>query len=96
MKLYLVAIRDNAIEVYHNLTTVRAKGEAIRNFQDALTDANNKSIAKHPGDFDLYAIGEYDDNTAHIDTTNYPERLARGADYAAIFERDDRLPKKGN
>lgn len=86
MKYLLVAVKDNAIEAFQPIATVRAKGEAIRSFQDAINNPQNQQLHAHPEDFDLYYIGDFDDNTGHIITEQshlgpMPERIARGADY---------------
>lgn len=63
MKLLVMAVRDKRVEAFITPPMfARAKGEAIRWFMDTLSDPNT-AISKHPGDFDLYAIAEFDDNT---------------------------------
>lgn len=37
-------------------------GSAVRSFSDACKDVNT-SLNKHPGDYQLYEIGEFDDNS---------------------------------
>ena len=39
-----------------------AKGQAIRDFIDIARNPES-SISKHPGDFTLFELGEFDDNT---------------------------------
>lgn len=60
LKVY--SIRDAKIESYGPPFFCRAKGEAIRMFQDLLNDGQSLP-SKYPGDFDLYEIGTYDDAT---------------------------------
>lgn len=79
MKLLLIAIKDNAVDAYQpGVHVVRARGEALRNFADAINDPNNKQLHNHASDFDLYILGELDDQTGIIESK--PERLARGTD----------------
>ena len=80
METILIAVRDNAVEAYQQPLTVRARGEAIRWFIDLVNNPENRNIHNNPGDFDLYAIGRFDDQTARLTTFDQPERLIRGID----------------
>lgn len=51
---------DSKSELYLNPFLTRSKGEAIRSFQDIANDLTSQ-IGKHPADFTLFEIGEYDD-----------------------------------
>lgn len=77
MKYLLISIKDRAVNAFQPLASVRAKGEAIRSFQDALNNPQNAQIHAHPDDFDLYLIGTFDDETGKIES-NEPEQLALG------------------
>lgn len=69
MKYLLCVIHDRSINAYVNLHCVRAEGQAIRQFQDAINDAGTGgSIHKHPDDYDLYVVGEYNDDDGTIST----------------------------
>jgi hypothetical protein len=85
MRYLLVAVKDNAVEAFQPVASVRARGEAIRSFQDAINNPQNIQLNSHPEDFDLYYIGDFDDQTGRItddyDGGRLPVRLARGADY---------------
>lgn len=72
----LCVIHDRSIDAYVNLHCVRAEGQAIRQFMDAIGDQNAGSMHKHPDDYDLYRVGVYDDNTAQVT----PEPLKKLAD----------------
>ena len=76
-KIY--AVRDNAIEAFGQPIFVEAQGQAVRSFID---EANNPEsmLNKHPEDFDLYHIGEYNKQTGAIMGVT-PERIARAIDH---------------
>lgn len=79
MPLLLITIKDNAVQAFQPINTVRAKGEAIRGFQDAINNEQNRQLHKHPEDFDLYLVGTFDDETGEI-TVQKPELIIRGKD----------------
>lgn len=77
MEYKICAIKDRSIEAYINVHVVRAEGQAIRQFMDALADQKTGTLHTHPDDYDLYCIGHYDDNTGHI-TPETPRKIADG------------------
>lgn len=79
MIFILVSVRDNAIEAFQPVNSVRATGEALRGFIDAVNDPQNRQLHAHPEDFDLYSIGTFNDQTGEL-THHKPERLMRGID----------------
>lgn len=84
MILYLVVTRDVVANVHSNLMQVPHIGGSIRAFGDECKRKEpNNILAQHPEDFELWIVGEYDDNTGIITPYNHPERkqLAVGANY---------------
>lgn len=81
MRYILCVIHDRSVDAYINLHCVRAEGQAIRQFQDAINDPQAGGLHKHPDDYDLYRIGEYDDNTATI-TLEDRKKIADGKQLA--------------
>lgn len=73
----LCVIHDRSVNAYINLHCVRAEGQAIRQFQDAINDPQAGSIHKHPDDYDLYRVGTYDDDGGTIQTEE-KRKLADG------------------
>lgn len=79
MKLLIIGIKDTAVEYFQPAAhVVRARGEALRNFTDVVNDPQSKHLHNHPQDFELWILGELDDQTGEI--SGNPERLARGID----------------
>ena len=66
MKLKIFSIYDSKAEAYHQPFYLTTKSLAIRQFTDLAND-NSSQISKHPADFTLFYIGEYDDHTASFD-----------------------------
>lgn len=65
----LVSIRDTKVGTFGVVTVVRSFGEAERMFADLVSDAGTL-VGKHPEDFDLWHVGDYDDSTGAITPAN--------------------------
>ncbi|QCQ85000.1 nonstructural protein [Blackfly microvirus SF02] len=65
MRLILCAVFDSKVGAYTPPFACKTKGEAIRSFSDACLDEKGTFI-KHPSDFRLFYLGEYDDNSGML------------------------------
>lgn len=65
MKTIGFSIYDAKAECYGPPFFAPAVGQAVRHFGDLCRDPQS-SIAKHPDDYRLYKIGEFDDSTGVI------------------------------
>lgn len=61
-------------------------GQAVRAFSDCVNDPNH-NFGKHPEDYTLVAIGEFDDIDGHILAYNHPQLVT-----SALAVVQDRLP----
>lgn len=75
MILKIFTVYDSKVEAYAQPFLMQSKGAALRAFSDT---ANDKSTQynKHPGDFTLFEIGEYDDSNAKL--KNYEVKVNLG------------------
>lgn len=84
MKYKIVAIRDRVGDCFSIPNFVPNHGAAIRAFGDEVrrvpTPDRPNQLYDHADDFDLFALGEYDDDTASFDAI-LPAQLALGKDY---------------
>jgi hypothetical protein len=79
MKLNVYSIFDKAAEAFVTPFFMQNDGLAIRAFQDNVNATDENNISKHPEQFTLYKIAEYDDKTGAIAVDErYPSLLARG------------------
>lgn len=60
MKSKVYTVYDSKVESYMNPFLMQTKGQAIRAFADSVNDEKTQ-FYKHPEDFTLFEIGEYDD-----------------------------------
>lgn len=65
MIVKLFAIYDHKVGSYGQLMPFRSKGEAIRSFSDAVGDVKS-DFCRHPEDYVLFQMAEYDDNSGLV------------------------------
>ena len=75
------AIKDRAVNGYGETLAMPSEQHAIRWFRDLVNaDPEKSAIAKHPDDYDLYRIGDYDDELGLLVPQAQPKLTARGKD----------------
>jgi len=79
-KKIICTVRDVKAEAYLPPLFVRSKGEAIRSFADEV-NSKDTMLGKHPSDFVLFYLGEYDEQTAKFDLASSPQSLGVGTDF---------------
>lgn len=79
MKLVLCSVKDRAADAFGRPMFVPSIGVAIRSFSDEINrqDAENQ-LFNHPDDFDLYEMGEFDDNTGLFALHDQPKLVSLG------------------
>ena len=83
MQIQVFSIRDGKSCVFGMPFFRVNKGVAMRDFSDLVNDVQT-SIHKHPDDFKLYSLGEFDDNSGEFVSLPQPEFLAHGSDFINI------------
>lgn len=80
MRYKILAVRDRAIDAFGQPFFSVSVGGAIRGFTDEINrPAENNQLNKHPEDFDLYLLGEFDDSNGKFETSD-PSQVAIGKD----------------
>jgi hypothetical protein len=82
MKKKIFSIYDVKGQSYQIFNITTTKGESVRSFGDEIQNKNS-IISKHPEDYSLFLIGEYDDQKGEF-TSIKPELLARGEDFKIL------------
>jgi hypothetical protein len=80
MKLNVYSIFDSAAKAYTSPFFMHNDGLAIRAFQDNVNAEQENNISKHPDQFTLFKIGEFDDATGEI-KTDVVKSLGTGLEY---------------
>lgn len=80
MILFVVSVKDRAADVFNRPFFVPHRNVAIRDFTDEVNRvAGDNQLNKHPDDFDLYLLGEFDDARGVV-LNNEPQVLVRAKD----------------
>jgi hypothetical protein len=75
MKLKMYAVRDHKTAQFANPMFVVTDGHAIRSFADAVNQDDKENLLhRHPADFALFTLGDYDTETGII-TPTQPTQL---------------------
>lgn len=81
MKYSICCVRDSSADVFGVPMFLGSRGQAIRSFSDEVQRvADNNIMNRHPSDFELFFIGEFDDAQASFDLLPEPKSLIRGID----------------
>lgn len=82
MKYKIVSVYDTAVSVFSVPVFVASVGAAVRSFGDQVKkDDENNPLNRHPEDFQLFLVGEFDDSDGSFDGMIRPERIASAVDY---------------
>lgn len=84
MKLKMYTVYDSKAEAYKTPFFMQTKGLALRSWEDTVNDQQT-TFYKHPGDFTLFEVGEYDDQTGEV--VNWETKISLGTALEFI-ERD--------
>lgn len=76
MNLKAYSIRDSKGEVFHTPFFKKTHGEAERDFTAAVRD-DKSQLSQFPDDFDLYYLGEYDDQKGIFKTLDTPQHMIK-------------------
>ena len=79
MKLEVFAVYDSKTEAHTRPWFAPTKGDAIRAFSDMINDITHP-LGKHPEDYKLYLIANYDDKSGQIEKLQANKELVTGLD----------------
>lgn len=88
MKMKVFSVLDAKAGFYGQPYFEQQEASAIRAFGDAVNDSSNPNNQwnKHPEDFSLYLIGEYDNETGEI----FPVKLEALVNASSLYRHDVR------
>lgn len=80
MKKKVYAIHDSKIEAFMQPFVMHTAGEALRGFAELANDPQT-NISKHPTDFTLFELGEYDEKSGALIPHATPMALGLAVQY---------------
>nr|WAE43297.1 MAG: nonstructural protein [Microviridae sp.] len=83
MKLLAFSIFDEKAKAFCIPFFVHNVNLALRSFGDAVLNEST-GISKHAGDYKLYKLGEYDDNSGMLTSLDIPEFIANALDFLPV------------
>lgn len=78
MKVRVFAVYDEKAKAFGQLGCCLHDGQAMRDFTDQICSPQSH-LSKHPEDYKLYCLGEYDDNSGVLVSFPQPEFLVAGS-----------------
>lgn len=78
MILKAFSIYDSKAKVFHTPFFKQTPGLAERDFKQVTKDKDSM-ICQYPEDFDLYYLGDYDDQTGTYQSLDTPQHLVKAA-----------------
>ena len=84
MKFKVFSIYDSAAETFNTPVFLATNNQAIRQFDD-MVNGDDSQLAKHPGDYTLFCIGEFDTDIGLLTPLDKPSSLGKAED----FQRQD-------
>lgn len=80
MRLKVYSIHDQKTGIFNRPFYNHTHGEAERNFSELVRD-DKSTISKHPEDYDLYFLGEYDDNAGVFEPLETPHHIVKAIQF---------------
>lgn len=92
MKMQVYSLYDAAIGAYAKPFFMQSVGQALRGLKDLLAD-HNSEVAKHPEDYILFKLGEFDDETGKF-VSDGPVSIANCVEL--VSEARNRVPNQAD
>ena len=81
MNVFVVAVRDSAMNAFAKPIFVQSIGVATRSFSDEVNrKGDDNQLSSHPEDFELYQLGTFDEETGRFVNCEVPQLIVRGKD----------------
>lgn len=77
MKILAFAVYDRAAQAYSAPFYQHTRGLGERMFADLVVDPQSQ-VSKHPGDYELFCVGEFDNETGELSSADKPLLLVTG------------------
>lgn len=82
------AVYDSKAEAFMAPFTFQTKGQAVRGFSDVASDPKTM-IGKHPLDFALFELGEFDDSKGVYTNLKAPVNMGLATEFVKTLDNRD-------
>jgi hypothetical protein len=86
MIVNMYGIFDVAAKAYGKPIMLQTDGLVMRLFKDVCQPGQDSDISKHPEQFKLFKLGQYDDQTGMFTSDEGPQFMANGHEMIGVFE----------
>lgn len=77
----IVSLKDTAARVFGVPFVVQAAAQAVRSLRDEVNSKESTSdVCKHPDDFELYEVAQFDEHSGAVAAHEAPQLLCRAKD----------------
>jgi hypothetical protein len=90
MVLKMYSVYDQKAEVFNPPFFQNTHGQAERSFRQTVSDEKTM-MNKYPEDYDLYYLGEYDDNTGKFNPLASPEHQLKAIQLVQEKEKREKM-----
>lgn len=90
-KTKVFCIYDTKAKYYKNPFLMKSTGEALRGFEDVAKDEKTE-IGRHPTDFILFQIAEFDEDNGVYENLKQPKNLGLASDYLPYKAKTEETP----
>lgn len=90
MKFKVFSVRDSKGGVFNAPFCKLSERDAEHDFRTLINDERSLP-SQYPKDFDLYLLGEYDDQTGKFSIVSQPQHLAEGINM--VRQKDEKVAK---
>lgn len=91
MRLSVYCVRDAKVGAYMAPFFMRSRGEALRSWETVVNDPSTQFF-KYPGDFCLFELGSFDEDSGSFDLHPSPLSLGLAVDVKRVADSDVPLP----
>lgn len=86
MRLFVLAIRDRALDAFGTPLCVQSVAAGVRSFTDEVNRAaEDNQLYKHPEDFDLYLVGHFETSDGQLQAEGV-QMVAVGKDVVRVSQ----------
>lgn len=83
MKQLIFSVYDEKAQTYSTPVFLPHKGLAVREFSDVVKDKNS-ALAKHPDDYKMMCLGEFDNVSGFISAFVQPEFICSAVEFVDV------------